>query len=115
MAGPWYPRSEVAAGGRGHPTEDRDHQCLFLLRQSFSLSMGCAGGCSALFVTWPDLFALVWLWLFFFLGQHCYFLVLTAGLVIRDGNSCSSNSHFNLEITRVRGICNLCAVSSFGN
>lgn len=61
---PWHPGAGVAAGGRGPPTEDGDHGSLFLLRQNLSLSMGWAGGCSTLSITWAELFVLVWLWLF---------------------------------------------------
>ena len=73
---PWHPGPGVAAGGRGLPTEDGDHPCLFLLGQSFSLSMGWAGGCSTLSITWPHLFVLVWLWLFclclYFIGSNSW-------------------------------------------
>lgn len=57
--------------GLGWLLEGEDHSLrtgtidfLFLLGQSFSLSMGRAGGRSALSITWPDLFVLVWFWLF---------------------------------------------------
>lgn len=66
---PWHPVSAVDAGRRGLPAEDRDHQLLFLLGQSFSLSVGL--GFRVLnFVICPGLFVPVWLWFFSGLCLH---------------------------------------------
>lgn len=114
MGSPWHPGAAVAAGGKGLPAEHRDSQLLLLLGQSFSLSMG-VGFRMLNFVcrlAWSFCSGLALAFFFFFLVCACVLSPLTAGLAMLDGNSCS-NSHFNLENTRVGGTSNLCALFQF--